>query len=220
VRPSCWIRRSSSGRSSRRPALPIGQGGTSRGRRRAYKSKSRTGQAASVNNPVPAVGSKVVADFRNPLARQLDPFESLVADQAVVALQARGEEAAAVLVLWRAWEQRGSRPGPVWTLTCAGAGPEGGVVTESSPDWFERAKAWVERACAEQGVPVKVSDPVALRRIPTILARRGRSVAREAGGVTLGRASVRECPLSVCGFLGRASSLEPSRLRDTPNVRE
>ena len=36
-------------------------------------------------------------------------------------------------------------------------------------DWSERARAWVERASAEQGVPVKISDPVALRRIADIL---------------------------------------------------
>lgn len=29
--------------------------------------------------------------------------------------------------------------------------------------------AWVERHCAEQGVPVKVSDPLALAKIPDIL---------------------------------------------------
>jgi hypothetical protein len=34
----------------------------------------------------------------------------------------------------------------------------------------ERAKAWVERHCAEQGVPVKLSDPLALDKIAAILA--------------------------------------------------
>ena len=45
----------------------------------------------------------------------------------------------------------------------------------------ERAVAWVERACAEQGVPVKLSDPVALRRIADILgeARDAREAARK-----------------------------------------
>ena len=33
----------------------------------------------------------------------------------------------------------------------------------------ERAVAWVETTCAEQGVPVKLSDPVALQRIADIL---------------------------------------------------
>jgi hypothetical protein len=34
----------------------------------------------------------------------------------------------------------------------------------------ERAVAWVERACAEQGVPVKLSDPLALAKIADILS--------------------------------------------------
>jgi hypothetical protein len=33
----------------------------------------------------------------------------------------------------------------------------------------ERAVAWVEKACAEQGVPVKLSDPLALAEIAEIL---------------------------------------------------
>jgi hypothetical protein len=36
-------------------------------------------------------------------------------------------------------------------------------------DWAERAKAWVERSCAEQGVPVKISDPLVLAEIAEIL---------------------------------------------------
>jgi hypothetical protein len=40
-------------------------------------------------------------------------------------------------------------------------------------DLSERAKAWVERSCAEQGVPVKLSDPIALAEIAEIL-RSGR----------------------------------------------
>jgi hypothetical protein len=48
-------------------------------------------------------------------------------------------------------------------------------------DLEDRAKAWVERTCAEQGVPVKLSDPVALRRIAEILgeARDAREAARK-----------------------------------------
>jgi hypothetical protein len=48
---------------------------------------------------------------------------------------------------------------------------EGGRVVRSNAqhDLSERAKAWVERTCAEQGVPVKLSDPIALRRIAAIL---------------------------------------------------
>ena len=42
-------------------------------------------------------------------------------------------------------------------------------MTELPLDWSERAVAWVERARAEQGIPVKLSDPVALQRIADIL---------------------------------------------------
>jgi hypothetical protein len=49
----------------------------------------------------------------------------------------------------------------------------------------ERAGAWVERTCAEQGVPVKLSDPLALAEIAAILAegreKRDSSQARSAG---------------------------------------
>lgn len=33
----------------------------------------------------------------------------------------------------------------------------------------ERAVAWIEKSCAEQGVPVKLSDPLALAKIADIL---------------------------------------------------
>jgi hypothetical protein len=46
------------------------------------------------------------------------------------------------------------------------------LATTAAPrDLSDRAKAWVERACAEQGVPVKLSDPLALRRIADILGQ-------------------------------------------------
>lgn len=47
----------------------------------------------------------------------------------------------------------------------------------------DRAKAWVERSCAEQGVPVKLSDPVALQRIADILieGRKARSGTARKG---------------------------------------
>jgi hypothetical protein len=43
----------------------------------------------------------------------------------------------------------------------------------------ERAIAWVEKSCAEQGVPVKLSDPLALAKIANILgeAREGREMS-------------------------------------------
>jgi hypothetical protein len=34
-----------------------------------------------------------------------------------------------------------------------------------------RAIAWVERACADQGVPVKLSDPLALGKVAELLAQ-------------------------------------------------
>jgi len=40
-------------------------------------------------------------------------------------------------------------------------------------DWSERVEAWVKRHCADQGVPVKLSDPLALAQIAEIL-RSGR----------------------------------------------
>lgn len=43
------------------------------------------------------------------------------------------------------------------------------MTAEEERGMRERAVAWVERSCAEQGVPVKLSDPVALRRIADIL---------------------------------------------------
>jgi hypothetical protein len=44
----------------------------------------------------------------------------------------------------------------------------------------ERAVAWVERSCAEQGVPVKLSDPLALAKIADILGEARE--ARESAG--------------------------------------
>lgn len=38
-------------------------------------------------------------------------------------------------------------------------------------DLKARAIAWVERTCADQNVPVKLSDPVALAKIAEILAQ-------------------------------------------------
>jgi hypothetical protein len=38
-------------------------------------------------------------------------------------------------------------------------------------DLKARAVAWVEQAAAEQGVPVKLSDPLALARVAELLAQ-------------------------------------------------
>ena len=45
------------------------------------------------------------------------------------------------------------------------AGPSG------PEDLKARAIAWIEQACADQGVPVKLSDPLALVKIAEILAQ-------------------------------------------------
>ena len=38
-------------------------------------------------------------------------------------------------------------------------------------DYQARVQAWVERTCADQGVPVKLSDPLALEKVAEILAQ-------------------------------------------------
>lgn len=43
-------------------------------------------------------------------------------------------------------------------------------------EYAAKVRAWVERTCAEQGVPVKITDPVTVRRVATLLdgkVRRG-----------------------------------------------
>jgi hypothetical protein len=51
----------------------------------------------------------------------------------------------------------------------------------------ERAVAWVEKSCAEQGVPVKLTDPLALAKIADILG--GARDARDADSRKRGRAA-------------------------------
>jgi hypothetical protein len=41
----------------------------------------------------------------------------------------------------------------------------------SGTDLRGRAIAWVERACGEQGVPVKLSDPLLLEKVAELLAQ-------------------------------------------------
>ena len=44
-----------------------------------------------------------------------------------------------------------------------------------------RAMAWVERHCADQNVPVKLTDPLALEKVAEILAQgRKRGVKRDS----------------------------------------
>ena len=48
-------------------------------------------------------------------------------------------------------------------------------------DLKARAQAWVERHCADQNVPVKLSDPLALEQVAEILAQgRRRGVSRDS----------------------------------------
>ena len=50
------------------------------------------------------------------------------------------------------------------------------VGRSGTDDLKARAVAWVERTCADQNVPVKLSDPLALAKVAEILAQR-----RQAG---------------------------------------
>ena len=48
-------------------------------------------------------------------------------------------------------------------------------------DLQARAVAWVEATCADQGVPVKLSDPVALAKVAELLAQgRQSGVSRDS----------------------------------------
>lgn len=60
--------------------------------------------------------------------------------------------------------------------------------TGRSDEWTERVEAWPKQTCAEQGVPVKLSDPLALAEIAEILLS-GRD-KRSPGGRALAWASV------------------------------
>jgi hypothetical protein len=61
---------------------------------------------------------------------------------------------------------RNPRPGPGVGATQGATRSRG---TDEQRDLRERAVAWVERSCAEQGVPVKMTDPLALAEIAEIL---------------------------------------------------
>ena len=43
-----------------------------------------------------------------------------------------------------------------------------------------RAIAWVEQACADQNVPVKISDPLVLEKVAELLAQGRESVSRDS----------------------------------------
>jgi hypothetical protein len=65
------------------------------------------------------------------------------------------------------------------------------------PDGSERVVAWVERHCAEQGVAVKVTDPLVLAKVADILLEGSRET-------DLGRQVAR---------LGQCSGMTPERRR-------
>lgn len=44
-----------------------------------------------------------------------------------------------------------------------------GTRTIVNPEWEREVREWTERTCAEQGVPVKVTDPVVLRSVAILL---------------------------------------------------
>ena len=60
--------------------------------------------------------------------------------------------------------------------------PDRGVKRAEQRAFRARAVAWVERACAEQGIPIKVTDPLVLKQVADILgeARDAREAARKA----------------------------------------
>ena len=48
-------------------------------------------------------------------------------------------------------------------------------------DYKARAQAWVERTCADQGVPVKLADPLALEKVAELLSQaRQHGVSRDS----------------------------------------
>ena len=67
--------------------------------------------------------------------------------------------------------------------------------SRSFDDWDARVKAWVERTCAEQGVPVKLSDPVALPRLAEDV---GDALQRDRVGELDRDALLGACPLDPC----------------------
>jgi hypothetical protein len=53
------------------------------------------------------------------------------------------------------------------------------------PDLAARARAWVERTCAEQGIPVKVSDPATIASVAELLAQGRQNGVRRASSKRL-----------------------------------
>jgi hypothetical protein len=47
-------------------------------------------------------------------------------------------------------------------------------------DLKARAIAWVEQACADQNVPVKITDPLVLEKVAAVLAQGRKSIRRDS----------------------------------------
>jgi hypothetical protein len=51
----------------------------------------------------------------------------------------------------------------------------------TDPERAARARAWVEQSCAEQGIPVKISDPQTIVKVAGLLAQgRQKAVKRDS----------------------------------------
>jgi hypothetical protein len=73
-----------------------------------------------------------------------------------------------------------------------------GIVGVSRPT-AEAARAWVERTCAAQGVPVKVTDPAAIRAAVALVGQ-----TRQSGSIRSGSKRVR--PRSPGPTVARSST--------------
>lgn len=40
-------------------------------------------------------------------------------------------------------------------------------------DWTPEMQAWLEKGCAEQGVPLKVTDPTVIKKVAVLLQATG-----------------------------------------------
>lgn len=52
-------------------------------------------------------------------------------------------------------------------------------------DLKARAEAWVERTCADQGIPVEISDPLTVGKVAEILAQGSQTGLRRASSKRL-----------------------------------
>jgi hypothetical protein len=56
--------------------------------------------------------------------------------------------------------------------SCRPDAPTGHPTWDALPDDDDEIRELVERSCAEQGLPVKVTDPATVRRVATLLLGR------------------------------------------------